>query len=282
MAQGLLGGMTSYEVQSLQDILSDIECWLQYASETKSFLTQNMQTAIRSRFWYKVGAEFQMEIEESIIYIGTLLHDMGMVKKAIEDDTVTEREVQLLSSIGWKSVEFNGNYGKTYHNGYMWQDHGNPDFEVVEEMYKVGRDFFVTLQDAGNAAYRLQDYITRSTIVKEQNNITFSGHIDHSQIQIDTNNSTQQMSMDTHFSYEEVGKVIDEIEHYLSDEKLVDKFGETLSQIKNVVGDTKQYVEQRSEPCLIKRNLQTIYDLAMGVSGSLIATGICELIKVFL
>lgn len=282
MAQGLFGGMTSYEVQSLQDILSDIERWLQYAGETQSFLTQNMQTAISSRFWYKVGTEFQMEIEESIIYIGTLLHDMGMVKKAIEDDTVTEREVQLLSNIGWKSVEFNGNYGKTYHNGYMWQDYGNPDFEVVEEMYKVGRDFFVTLQDAGNAAYRLQDYITRSTIVKEQKNITFSGHIDHSQIQIDTNNSTQQMSMDTNFSYEEVSKVIDEIEHYLSDEKLVDRFGEILPQIKDVVGDTKQYVEQHSEPCLIKRNLQIIYDLAMGVSGSLIATGICELIKVFL
>ena len=150
-------------------------------------------------------------------------------------------------------------------------------------MYKKGRDFFVTLQDAGNAAYRLQDYITSGTVVKEQRNITFAGPLDHSQIQIDSNNSKQQMSINTKFSYEEVGKAIDEIERYLSDETLVDKFGETLlSQIKDTVSDTKQDIEQRAEPSLIKRNLHKIYDLAMGVGGSLIATGICELVKVFL
>ena len=275
--------MTSYEVQSLQDILLDIEQWLQYANETKSILTQNRELAIKNRFWYRVGFEFQMELEESIIYIDTLLHDMGMVKKAIENDIVTEREVHLLSNIGRKSVDFNHNYGKSYHNGDYWQDYGNPDFEVIEEMYKKGRDFFVTLQDAGNAAYRLQDYITSGTVVKEQRNITFAGPLDHSQIQIDTNNSKQQMSINTKFSYEKVGKAIDEIERYLSDETLVDKFGETLlSQIKDTVSDTKQDIEQRAEPSLIKRNLHKIYDLAMGVGGSLIATGICELVKVFL
>lgn len=283
MAQGLFGGMTSYEVQSLQDILLDIEHWLQYANETKSILTQNRELAIKNGFWYRVVSEFQMELEESIIYIDTLLHDMGIVKRAIEDDTVTEREVQLLSNIGWKCVEFNRDYGKTYHGGTFWKDYENPDFEVVEEMYKIGRDFFVSLQDAGNAAFRLQDYITRGTIVKEQNNVTFTGPMDHPQIQIGTKNSVQQMNIDAQFSYEEVSKVIDEIEQYLSDEKVVSKFGDTLvSQINDTISITKQNIEQRVEPSLIKRNLHKIYDLAMGVGGSLIATGICELVKVFL
>ncbi len=38
MSQGIIGGATSYEEQSLIDILNDINNWIDYTSDRKAFI----------------------------------------------------------------------------------------------------------------------------------------------------------------------------------------------------------------------------------------------------
>lgn len=89
---------------------------------------------------------------------------MEIILNAIRNENVTEREIKLLNKIGTQSCEFNNRYGKTYREDRQWKKYGDVNFEVAENMYAKGRDFFVTLQDAGNAAWRLEDYIVNAGI----------------------------------------------------------------------------------------------------------------------
>ena len=49
-------------------------------------------------------------------------------------------------------------------------------------------------------------------------------------------------------------------------------------EVKQIIDDTLRMVETKEEPTKIKKMLNTLKDLTIGVSGSLIASGICGLI----
>ena len=40
MAQGIFGGATSYEEQSLSDIMEDLEKWTEYTFQTKAYISE--------------------------------------------------------------------------------------------------------------------------------------------------------------------------------------------------------------------------------------------------
>lgn len=159
MTQGLIGGATSYEEQSIKDILEDIERWVGYTEEILLELKEGVNNLKKSNFWGQIYFNFQMTLLSSLKCQESNLYDFSIIIEAIQEDRVSEREVRLLRKIGEKAVEFNSEYGKTYKEEQDWQDHRNPDFKVAESLYTGGRDYFVTLQDASNAAARLEDYI---------------------------------------------------------------------------------------------------------------------------
>lgn len=160
MAQGLIGGATSYEEQSLKDILEDINRWVEYTEEISLEINKGITKLKESNFWNKVYFNFQMTLLSSLTCQESYLHDFSIIIKAIQQDKITEREVRLLRHIGKKAIEFNHEYGRTFKEEFDWRDYGNPDFTVAEDLYADGRDYFVTLQDATNAAARLNDYIS--------------------------------------------------------------------------------------------------------------------------
>lgn len=171
MAQGLIGGATSYEEQSLKDILEDIRRLVEYTEEISLEIQNGIVKLKESNFWNKVYFNFQMTLLSSLTCQEAYLHDFSIIVKAIQEDKITEREVRLLRNIGKKAIEFNHEYGKTFKEEYRWRDYGNPDFKVAEDLYAHGRDYFVTLQDATNAAARLNDYVSTPPSITN-NNIT--------------------------------------------------------------------------------------------------------------
>lgn len=54
MGQGLFGGATSYEGQSLKNIQEDIECWIKYTTDTKSFVIAQKNIVKKSGFWNRI------------------------------------------------------------------------------------------------------------------------------------------------------------------------------------------------------------------------------------
>lgn len=277
MAQGIIGGATSYEEQSLHDILTDINVWIEYTTERKQFIIQRKQQLVDNKYWDKVPYDFQITILSTISYFDTILFDLGLIKTAIDKHCISEKEVKLLRNIGRKSIEYNNEYPKTFkEDRRYWHDYGNPDFMIAETLYGKGRDYFVTMQDAGNAAARLEDYMEKGQVTN--NTLHIGGNVTNSQFQQGNVNSTQSMIIHNNFDYEQVLKTLAKINKSFENSDFEEDFGDKSEELKRIVAETIEMVNRKEEPTKIKAALSTIKDLAVGVTGSLIATGICGLI----
>lgn len=276
MAQGIFGGATSYEEQSLLDILSDINNWIDYTSNRKAFILTQKEKLDISLFWDKIPFDFQMTILTTISYFDTILYDLNIVKKAVENNYITEKEVVLLRTIGRKSIEYNLEYGKTYKDERLWKDYGNPDFRVAEEIYGKGRDYFVAMQDVGNAAYRLEDYMEKGQVIN--NTMSFSGNVTGSQIQQGTINSSQTMLDENNFDYDKVMDVLIKIQKATNLTDFEEEFADKVEQVKEIVSETIQMIQKKEEPTKIKKALSFLKDISIGVGENIIATGICGLL----
>lgn len=273
--QSSIGGATDYSEQSCNDILKDIQHWIDKAKKINAYMTGHLQMAKLSGFWRRVDNDFQLTILTSIQYFKTIISDLQQIEDSIKHDRVSEREVILLRKIGNKSVEYNGEYGKTYHGNYRWHDYENPDFKVVEDMYGEGRDFFVSLQDAQNASFRLEDYINMDHSNKTTN-VNFNGNVCSSQIQVATENSVQNNGNEA-FPYNDVLNTLQEINKYR--ENLVDDLkskGEEFSQKLDVLIEQTQ---KKEKPSIIKSGLSTLREFVIGVSGSLAASGVLQMLE---
>lgn len=276
MAQGLIGGATSYDEQSPQNILEDIDVWLNYTEHTKDFILQRKSQLEEHKYWEKVPYEFQGIIEWSLLFFGTIVSDLNLIKPAIIKNCITEKEVKLLFNIGKKSFEYNGNYALAFKVNYNWHEYSNTDFRIAEEMYCTGRDYFVTLQDATNAAARLENYMDKGHVT--HNTLNIMGSVSGSQIQQGTTESSQTMSENGFFDYDAALKILLKIEKIFSSEDFLGDFGDKSETVKEIVAETIEMVNRKEKPSKIKSALNNLKDLAIGVTGSLIASGICGLL----
>ncbi|MBK5240243.1 hypothetical protein [Clostridium sp.] len=160
MAQGIFGGATSYEEQSIGDILSDIKSWIEYTQSVQTSIKKGIEHFKKCKFWGKVSYNFKMTLVSTIGCQNTYLEDFCIIVKSIEGDKITQKEASLLRKIGKTAIDFNHEYGRNWNEDDRWKEYGDPDFRIVEELYADGRDYFVSLQDASNASSRLVDYIS--------------------------------------------------------------------------------------------------------------------------
>lgn len=160
MSQSIFGGLTSYEGQSLNDIQNDINEWYKYTEKTKNFLNEKIEYLKSQNYFNRIYDDFRLTLLSSINQQNTNLHDFEIILTSIENNTITEKEVNLLNNIGIRAYKFNTEYGKTYKENDSWKDYGDTLFGIVEDLYSHGRDYFVSIEDASNAALRLKDYIT--------------------------------------------------------------------------------------------------------------------------
>ena len=199
-----------------------------------------------------------------------------MVKKSIEQNCITEKEVNLLNKIGIEAMRFNRDYGRTYKENTSWHDHGDPDFIKIEKIYKEGRDFFITMQDAANAAKRLKDYMGKGQIIN--NSLNIQGSISASQIQQGTIKSDQEMEVVNSFDYNIVSDTLKKIKRATLNEDFDIDFGEQSLQVKQIIDEIIKMVEIKEEPTKIKGRFSMLKDLAFGASSGIIANGIYGLI----
>ena len=278
MAQGIIGGATSYEEQSLIDILEDINGWLSYTKTKKEFMLSKKQELIKRNYWDNIPFNFQLTINTTLSYFNTIIYDLNLVKIAIEKHCITKKEIVLLNNIGLKAMVYNREYPKTFKEDRVyWHEYGKPDFIIAEELYGRGRDYFVTMQDAANAACRLEDYMEKGQVTN--NTLNVSGSVSSSQIQQGTSNSVQTMLIETEFDYETVLGILQKVQKISRSDNFIEDFGEYTDKVKNAVTEAIELVNKKEEPSKIKSFLLTIKDLAMRVSSSVIATGIVGMIS---
>lgn len=161
MAQGFMAGMTSYENQSLADIVEDIMHWIAYSEKTKDSISSMLSDLKATKFYIKIPYDYRAMIHEMPQICQTNIDDMKRTLNAIQAHTLTLGNVDLFWKVGKRAIQ-NGNDNKKYYksrdDGY-WHDYGNPEFTIVEDIYAMFSNYCATLLDVTNAASRLKDYI---------------------------------------------------------------------------------------------------------------------------
>ena len=98
------------------------------------------------------------------------------------------------------------------------------------------------------------------------------------QIQQNSDGSTQEMTNSQTFNYDKALEVLKEIKEYIDFPQFQATFGENSDNVKAIIEETIEAVENRSDEGIIKESLRTLRELAIGTSGSLIASGIIALL----
>lgn len=280
MAQSIFGGATSYKEQSLNDIKSDIIKWIKYTKDIQMEMNNRLNKAKENGYWISVGYDFQMTVSSSIAFFQTILDDLDLIVNSIDHNTITARDITLLQKIGRNSINYNVNiYPKSFkgHENYSWHDYGNPDFCNIEDMYAHGRDFFVTLQDAVNAASRLEDYMnTQNTI---NNTMNINGNVSNSQFQQGTINSSQSQNISNDFDYSKALEILSEIQKYTSTEMFDQDFGINADELRQLINEAIECAQQKTQETKIQNALQHIKNIASGISTGIIANGIFQIIQ---
>lgn len=161
MAQGFMAGMTSYENQSITDIVKDISCWIEESKKTSEEI-KNMLCEIKTtKFYSQIPYDYRAMIYEMPQICQTNIVDMQRVLNAIQSHTLAQGDVDLLWKVGKRAI-INGDDNKKCYksrdDGY-WHDYDNPEFRMVETIYATFGDYCAMLWDVTNAASRLKDYI---------------------------------------------------------------------------------------------------------------------------
>ena len=105
----------------------------------------------------------------------------------------------------------------------------------------------------------------------------FYGQVSGVQIQQGTVNSLQSQSVNQGFDYAEVAEIIQKIKKY--DSFLDDEYGENASEMRDKIDEIENLLKKKEKPSRIKILLNDIKNLSIGVTGSVIASGIVTLLS---
>lgn len=117
----------------------------------------------------------------------------------------------------------------------------------------------------------------RASMQSSSNTNNFFGDVTGIQIQQGTVNSTQNQTINQGLEYESIKKLVEQIRKY--DILLDSEFGDKAPELREMVNEVSDLAETKSNPSRIKILLGDIKNLAIGVSGSLIASGIISLVQ---
>lgn len=98
------------------------------------------------------------------------------------------------------------------------------------------------------------------------------------QIQQNSDGAMQEMTNAQTFNYDKALEVLKEIKEYIDFPQFQTTFKENSENVKAIIEDTIKAVENKEDVGIVKKSLRILKDLAVGASGSLIASGIIALL----
>lgn len=272
MVQGLFGGRTSYEMQSLQDINKDLDKWKKYSQKTFSFFEEQLTYLNNQNYIKNIPYDLKMIFFQTCSAAKTIINDIEIIEISINNNRITNREVELLKNIGVISIKLNQEYGLIYHEDTLWHEYDNSNFKIAEDLYGTGRDYFVTLQDASNAAERLKQYINNDVfITNNSTNFINNGVVNNLQ---QGNDNTimienQHSISDIQEINELLKQLIDNLDRYF-DKNQNEKQIEAKKTIESI---QKELLKSKPQVNFLKQTLESLallngsYDFILNVTS---------------
>lgn len=162
MAMSIFGGFTDYSHQSFEDMIQDLNVWIENTSTDIESIKSLHEKLINSGYWDKVDYDFKALVCYACKFFLTALSEMKEILNEIQLE-VRPDHYKRLKTLGRTAIELNQDFGKIWHQNYKNKEYGNPQFRDVEQIYQDGRDRAVSLQDLTNLAARIEDFIGKKS-----------------------------------------------------------------------------------------------------------------------
>lgn len=282
MAQGAFAGATSYEDQTLEDILEDIKRWIVYSEETLSFFNEIITRLDEEKYYETIPFDLNALFQTTKRKLATFISDFHIILKSISTDKISKREVDLLKNIGKISIEENRKYKPIYHSAlehWSGEQYGNPNFQKIERLYAEGKDLFGTLMDASNAAERLKDYMSNERQQHQQITITGDGN----QVQTALGNNNEFVMELTNSlgqaKAEELNRLLSDLKNNL-DQYFKEDEQEKKEDAEHVIDGLRDEVT-KSEPRkgIIRSYLNSLNGLSVSANLMTVVTGIKDIVE---
>ena len=158
MPRNLLAGSTNYFPQTLADIATDMDEWLQNLSFTQDFLDTHLEELRESGYWDNVVGEVKSLFAYSVKFYNTCIQEINDIRQEILIE-VQQHHVTRLNRLYETADELNLRFGRVWHREFTHADYGTENFQILEWMYSYGRDMAGDLLDLSNVSARLQDFV---------------------------------------------------------------------------------------------------------------------------
>jgi hypothetical protein len=165
MVRSLFAGGTSYQHQPTSEIVKDLNKMIKSAAEIMKEIDQQINRFPDKGYWDKVPVDFKGFVNSGKLLARAIIELKDMPKR-IESKRIDESCVKRLRTLGRESVDLNKEIGIYWHQEYpeKYKDYNNPNFKVVDELYKITRGLFVEMMDLANIGAKLQDYELTNSI----------------------------------------------------------------------------------------------------------------------
>lgn len=282
MAQGAFGGSSRYDNQSLEDIVKDINVWIGFCSDTLLLFNETISRLKENKYYDTVPFNLRALFEATTRDITTFISDFNSILESISADRIYMRDVRLLKNIGSYSVESNNTYGRVYQGSFdHWVEmpnHNDPNFHALERLYGDGRDLFVTLMDASNAAERLRDYMSNEHQKNQQ--VIINGHGNQVQAAFGDNNEFV-MDLANTLGQEQAEKLNillaelkENLDHYFGEHEEEKK--ETTKEL--IDGLREEITKEQPKKGMVRACLNSLNSLSTSADFVTIVSGITSIV----
>lgn len=160
MTRSLISGTTDYSHQSISDIISDIDSYIDEITSISMSFDEKIKKIKDKSYWNKIHHDFNSVIYLSQRLFATALEELKEIRKDLLLE-VRDDHVIRIRNLGGKSRELFLRYGEVWNGKYQNKEYGNESFALVEWLYKNGKDTLGGMMDLINISNRLNDFVGR-------------------------------------------------------------------------------------------------------------------------
>lgn len=163
MVRSIFGGGTDYSHQSFEGMEQDLIVWIQYTTEDIKTIKDHIDTLQLSGYWDRVDFDFKGIVSYALKFYDTALKELIAITKEMQHEVRIDH-YKRIKSIGENAIRLNHDFGQIWHKDYENKEYGNDQFMIVENIYVVGRNRAISLQDLQNLSDRIKDFIGKKNI----------------------------------------------------------------------------------------------------------------------
>ena len=158
MTRSMLAGMTDYRHQTFEDMLSDLQEWVNSLEQTISIMNENIEMLEEVGYWDEVPYDFKATVEYSLTFYKTSVEEIKDMLLEFGKEVKSGHVVRIkkLSKVAW---ELNRRFGTDWNRNYGKKEYGKDEFKLVEKVYQEGRNMAADMLDLSNLAERLEDFV---------------------------------------------------------------------------------------------------------------------------